>query len=241
MDLLDLIRPKWKHADWRVRQEAVGKLNPKKRSHFKIIANMAKNDSDSDVRKAAVDKLDPTIHGSLLADIAKNASDYGNRRAALDKLDLAVHESLIVDIVKNDSKWNVRCAAVDKLDPVMHESLIVDIVKNDSNFEVRTTAMDKLDPAIHGSFLADIVKNDSNQIVSEFAVRKLGDDISQWFKDLHLLSVQFFYSCVGKDWLDFIRYGECRSFTDSQGIGLDRKSTRLNSSHTDISRMPSSA
>ena len=28
---------------------------------------------------------------------------------------------------------------------------------------------------------------------------------------------------------------------DEQGVVLDRKSTRLNSSHTDISRMPSSA
>ena len=32
-----------------------------------------------------------------------------------------------------------------------------------------------------------------------------------------------------------------RLYTISNAIGLDRKSTRLNSSHTDISRMPSSA
>ena len=34
---------------------------------------------------------------------------------------------------------------------------------------------------------------------------------------------------------------EMDGFNDNEGIIIDRKSTRLNSSHTDISRMPSSA
>ena len=41
--------------------------------------------------------------------------------------------------------------------------------------------------------------------------------------------------------LDITTAVAVRSLTTATVVGLDRKSTRLNSSHTDISRMPSSA
>mgnify|MGYP003347190904 CR=1 FL=1 len=39
---------------------------------------------------------------------------------------------------------------------------------------------------------------------------------------------------------DILLFGDCRPYHEA-AHGIDRKSTRLNSSHTDISRMPSSA
>ena len=42
------------------------------------------------------------------------------------------------------------------------------------------------------------------------------------------------------EWMDF-RNGEKKCFLLTNGLGGDRKSTRLNSSHSGQSRMPSSA
>ena len=54
---------------------------------------------------------------------------------------------------------------------------------------------------------------------------------------VELIPVQSMSAQTGK------RYGEIRGLLEQAGtpIGKDRKSTRLNSSHTDISRMPSFA
>ena len=53
------------------------------------------------------------------------------------------------------------------------------------------------------------------------------------------------FQTIRKTMIDYLRNYYPEDFNDftesSEYVALDRKSTRLNSSHTDISRMPSSA
>ena len=149
MGLGDLFKPKYKHSDWKIRLEAVKKID-----NQKILLDIAKNDPESEVRKEAINKIEiqNIDDDSVLVDIAKNDSNGFVRRRAVEKI---ADESVLVDIAKNDSDEFVRRNAVEK---IADESVLVDIAKNESDSYVYNKAIEKISDE---SVLVDIAKNAS--------------------------------------------------------------------------------
>ena len=65
--------------------------------------------------------------------------------------------------------------------------------------------------------------------------------LNAWYGESHILHGVDFDVREGEVVTLLGRNGAGKTTTMKSIMGLDRKSTRLNSSHTDISRMPSSA
>jgi hypothetical protein len=76
-----------------------------------VLSDIAKNDSASGVRKAAVEKLTDQY---ALADVAKNDNERDVREAAVKKPHLTDQRAL-ADVAKNDRYFSVRRAAFEKL------------------------------------------------------------------------------------------------------------------------------
>ena len=105
MGLMDLFRPKWNHPEWRVREEAVGKLIDQA-----VLAEIARADEDESVRRAAVSKLQDQ---ALLAQIAKRDKSNWVRELAVMKLE---DQALLAECARDKEYWGVRMYAVEKLE-----------------------------------------------------------------------------------------------------------------------------
>ena len=102
MGFLDKIfKPKWQHEDWRVREEAVKKLDDQK-----ILIEIAKNDSSASVREEALKNISDK---SVALDIVKNEPNV-NVRIAIYKQHR--FDFKLADIAMNHSDKYVRQSAV---------------------------------------------------------------------------------------------------------------------------------
>lgn len=103
MSLLDLLRPKWRHSDWRVRQAAL------KDCSKQVIAQAALNDESLHVALTAVGMLSDD---AALADIARKATHSDVRLAAVH----AVREQLVLgDIAMTAPDKKVRETAMARI------------------------------------------------------------------------------------------------------------------------------
>ena len=87
-----------------------------------MIADVAKNGSDPDVRKAVVAKLKDQ---AVLADVAKNDDNEDVRIAAAKKLK---NQAVLADVAKNDNDPSVRELAIVKL---TDRAVLEEIMMND--------------------------------------------------------------------------------------------------------------
>jgi hypothetical protein len=116
-----------------------------------LLADIAKNDEDSDIRKAAVERV---TDQSVLADVAKNDEDSDVRKDAVERV---TDQSLLADVAQNGKYSDVRKAAVELTD----QSLLADIAQNGKDSYVRKAAVERLtDPIL----LADVARNDKEHI-----------------------------------------------------------------------------
>ena len=175
MDFVE--KPIWKNRSLIARIEAVEKLTDRN-----LLADIAKTDSDEDVRRKAVGKL---TDQNLLADIAKNESGRKlgfpsaffsvapkvgiNARARILAIKKLTNQNILADIAKTVSDEEVREAAFGKL---TDQKLILDIARNYSDQLVCCMAVEKL---IDQKTLADIAKSHPDQLARCMAVEKMID------------------------------------------------------------------
>src|ERR1039457_6006981 len=95
MSFADLLRPKWKHSDWRMRQAAAKELTDQA-----LLAEIARNDQDVDVRKVAVERLTDQV---VLAEIIRNDSFSEVRQAGVKRL---TDQSLLTHIDRKSTRLN---------------------------------------------------------------------------------------------------------------------------------------
>ena len=107
MNMIDLLRPRWKHPDAEIRKIAVGKLADATR--LRVIVE---TDPDDGVREAAFSRLNDQ---DLLVQIAKGAGRF-NVRAA----ERLIEPRHIIDVARHAATPQVRVAAVARVyDPLV--------------------------------------------------------------------------------------------------------------------------
>ena len=172
MAFMDLFKPRFKHSNSRVREEAVKRLKDQN-----LLKHIAKNDEISYVREVAVEKLKDQ---KLLLDIAKKDENYWVRLKAWKQL--AGPKTLNgIDSLSRST----RGAAVEELDPEKWLDLLIDIAKNDKeggifpDYTVREAAEKKLKKFIEiledQKQIANFAKNGEPKSVRRTAVLKLED------------------------------------------------------------------
>gem|GEM_PF-917386 len=131
-----------------------------------LLADIAKNDKDAEVRSAAADQL---TDQAVLEELARNDADYSVRYAAIYTL---TNQTVLAELARNDAVSDIRQAAIWRLkDP----ALLMDIVRHDKDEWVRFTATGHLVILDNQTFLADIAKNHSDKRVRKLAIRALAD------------------------------------------------------------------
>jgi hypothetical protein len=158
VSIADWFRPKWRHSDRSVREEAVrGLTDPS------VLAEVAKNDPSPDVRKVAVALVtDP----SVLAGVAKNDASPDVRWAAVGRL---TDQAVLADIAEHDRDGSVRAAAVRLL---TDQSVLVRIARTDRDSPVSDAAIARVtDQAV----ILDIAKNHGESSRRATAVRRVTD------------------------------------------------------------------
>jgi hypothetical protein len=171
-----------------------------------VLADIAKNDKDSDVRRDAVKRV---TDQSVLADIAKNDKDSDVRTAAVERV---TDQSVLADMAKNDKNDDVRTAAVKRLDPALHADILPVLRANPGSARtetnlyvlgeiakyalslsarmeavrrVRALRREELERVTDQSVLADIAKNDESYHVRWAAVKRVTEGTAR-----DLLSVE---------------------------------------------------
>ncbi|MDR2498298.1 MAG: hypothetical protein LBD28_02535 [Tannerellaceae bacterium] len=166
------------------------------------LAGVARNASNSDVRKAAIKKLRAEDHQPLLAEIAKKDKDSDVRNMALERLtdqacladvarnaedpDIRItatrlhfikedHQMLLTEIARTDKDQRVCMNAIQRLVAEDHQLFLADLAQRSRFFSVRTTAVQYLIAADHQPLLAEIAWKDKDYGVRKAAVEKLSD------------------------------------------------------------------
>ncbi len=171
-----------KHATYGwTRYEALKRLDQRNQT---LIADLAKNDDFSEVRRLAVEKLDEQHNQILLSEIAKVDKNNDIRRAAVTKLN-EQHQTLFFDLAKNDTDVNVRSIAFEKLSDEMsvayfvcspHYNMIDFKIAGD---EWRSKISDR-------EALLYIINNNKHSSNRLYAAKKLGDsELIAKFKSKH--------------------------------------------------------
>ncbi len=106
MGLADLFRPKWKHSSYRVRLEAVKKIDDQS-----LLETIALQDEDVSVRLEAVKKIDAQ---PVLEKIALQDEEPSVRLEAVKKID--AQTPVLEKIALQDEEPSVRREAVKKID-----------------------------------------------------------------------------------------------------------------------------
>ena len=133
-----------------------------------LLAEIAKNDNHTQVRVAAVEKLDAQ---TLPVEIAKNKQDAGVQKCAKDKLApsvlAATDQATLAEVAKTHEKSSARSSAASQL---TDQVLLAKIARTDKNYEVRAAAVANLDDQDE---LTIIAKTDNYAAVFGAAIRKL--------------------------------------------------------------------
>lgn len=124
MSVLDIFRPKWKHSNFHIRQEAVANMDD-----VQILGKIASHDSEVSVRDTAVQQL---------SDLALNDDNENTRIAAISFIP---NQDLMEGIIASNAPNRVRIAAVRQIkDPKM----LSEVALNDSSRDVRYAAIRKV-------------------------------------------------------------------------------------------------
>ena len=118
------------------------------------------------------------------------------------------------------------------------------IAKLDEGFDMAVGARSRKSQASFGRLLANTIYNQLSSWIVNSRILDLTSgfravDAKKFLEFLYLLPNGFSYPTTIT--MSFFRAGYALAYVPIEAKQRDRKSTRLNSSHTDISRMPSSA
>ena len=182
MDLLQRLRPRWRHPDAEIRAAAVRELGAEDQEHLETIA---REDPDPHVRRIAIKKVQSA---DVLQAIATDDVDTGLRDLAAERarevwIDIAcavgsesdaalarlTDERSFAAVVLRGAREDVRSAALAR---VQSDRTLRDIVRDASDMVVRRAALDRLsDPAA----LRSIAVSDCPSELALGALARIGD------------------------------------------------------------------
>ena len=103
--LKNLFKPKWQHKDFAVRKIAVMRLSPNKSEDAAIIEQLAANDDNAEVRKAAIERL---INLELLSELKQQSKEDELKKAQkkIKQLERALdNKSEELDLLKKAERF----------------------------------------------------------------------------------------------------------------------------------------
>ncbi len=154
-----LFKPKWKNKNPKVRLEGVAELDPADGEQRQLLCQMAREDSDADVRLVACKKLDDAqlafqryhleandeikrYFGQLiLASLQKGESIATTIEQVYRFIENDAPTSIVEQLARTAKNPDLRKLALSKIE---RESICYDIVVGDSVHELRQMALDKI-------------------------------------------------------------------------------------------------
>lgn len=162
MILARLFRPKWQHANPQVRRQALLKLSAQKPDEHAVLRDLAQNDSDIEVRKAAVKRVSDLaflrcarcedsdagvreVAGARYRQLLAGGAEIADLQARLDELAGCSDDIVLTHVARRGREPELRLAALERLQAV---AVLEEIAVHDNVPKLRQAAVSRLtDPA----------------------------------------------------------------------------------------------
>ncbi|WP_250657708.1 DUF349 domain-containing protein [Alkalimarinus coralli] len=131
--LKKLFKPKWKSSNAITRKEYIATLNPSTEEDKNILLDLARNDSDNQVRRAAINKIDSISTllnlyqepSELIKPAVKDRLEGLAKSNALPIYELITDETLLTELIINSDNAEQYQGALLKLSPSTLETIAV--------------------------------------------------------------------------------------------------------------------
>lgn len=153
--LKKLFKPKWKSSNAITRREYISALNPSTEEDRNILLDLAKNDADNQVRRAAIKKIDSV---STLLDLYRDPSEL-IKPAVKDRLEslaksntlpiyeLITDESLLIELIVNSENAEQYIGALNRLSGPALQAIAINAKLNQIRLSAVELVIDE-DPLI---------------------------------------------------------------------------------------------
>ncbi|MFD2229974.1 DUF349 domain-containing protein [Alkalimarinus sediminis] len=136
--LKKLFKPKWKSSNAITRKEYISALNPSTEEDRKILLDLARNDSDNQVRRAAIKKIDSVNTllslyqdpSNLIKPAVKDRLEELAKSNSLPIYEIITDESLLVELVTSAETAEQYLGALSRLSASSLESIATDAKLN---------------------------------------------------------------------------------------------------------------
>lgn len=136
--LKKLFKPKWKSSNAITRKEYISALNPSTEEDRNILLDLARNDADNQVRRAAINKIDSVSvllnlyqdPSELIKPAVKDRLEGLAKSNALPIYELITDESLLIELIINSDSADQYLGALNRLSSSALETVAINAKLN---------------------------------------------------------------------------------------------------------------